>query len=217
MKFPDDYIVRFFFKEGLHKQHGDLLEVGCEDGNNLMLFFQYGYNVTGIDISKENLDNAAHNLSTVKSEYGLKNLYTLLNKDMREFFSYQEGSFDIVAFPNCLCYISYEEVNTLLDAMRKQRILKEGGLLFIRLRNTDDYRFNKGENIATQTIRLTIEETGEKGAVNSFFTPVQLLETVKNHFSVKDVNCFETRFENRQSDTTIINSDIVFWCKVAYK
>lgn len=37
LRFPDDYIVKMFFKEGLQHHPGKVLELGCGNGNNLIL------------------------------------------------------------------------------------------------------------------------------------------------------------------------------------
>ena len=42
LRFPDDYIVKMFFKEGLHRAPGRVLELGCGSGNNLSLFSAFG-------------------------------------------------------------------------------------------------------------------------------------------------------------------------------
>lgn len=38
LKFPDEYVIKFFFKEGLHKNSAKVLELGCANGNNARLF-----------------------------------------------------------------------------------------------------------------------------------------------------------------------------------
>lgn len=63
MRFPDEYIVRMFFKEGLQHSPGRVLELGCGSGNNLMLFHEFGWQVVGVDISTASLSDAVHNLS----------------------------------------------------------------------------------------------------------------------------------------------------------
>ena len=35
LKFPDEYIIKFFFNEKLEKKRGKVLELGCGNGNNL--------------------------------------------------------------------------------------------------------------------------------------------------------------------------------------
>ena len=43
LKYPDEYFIKFFFKNELHKkQNLKYLEFGCGNGSNLMLPFQYG-------------------------------------------------------------------------------------------------------------------------------------------------------------------------------
>jgi hypothetical protein len=42
LKFPDEYVTRFYFKKGLQSLAGTALELGCGNGNNLALFYVSG-------------------------------------------------------------------------------------------------------------------------------------------------------------------------------
>ena len=62
LRFPDEYVVKMFFKEGLHKAPGIVLEMGCGNGNNLLLFAAFGWSVTGVDYDAAALEDAKFNL-----------------------------------------------------------------------------------------------------------------------------------------------------------
>ena len=55
LKFPEEFLTRFFFKEKLFKHKGHVLELGCGNGNNLTLFNQFGWRTTGVDINNRNI------------------------------------------------------------------------------------------------------------------------------------------------------------------
>jgi SAM-dependent methyltransferase len=61
LKYPDEFVIKFFFKENLHKIKGDVLELGCANGNNLIMFYQYGWNTVGIDLNQDSLSNGEYN------------------------------------------------------------------------------------------------------------------------------------------------------------
>ena len=85
LKYPDIYITRFFFKEILHKSPGKVLELGCGNGNNLMLFVEYNWNVTGIDNNNKAINNANYNFGLLKKKNSKLNKYRFLKKDMNQF------------------------------------------------------------------------------------------------------------------------------------
>ena len=71
LRFPDEYVIKFFFKSGLHASPGRVVEFGCGNGNNLSLFRAYGWDVTGLAYqrpphrSRKPLKNARQTIRTV--------------------------------------------------------------------------------------------------------------------------------------------------------
>ena len=50
-KYPDEYFIKFFFSNKLDEITDlNVLELGCGNGNNLMLPYSFGASITGIDI-----------------------------------------------------------------------------------------------------------------------------------------------------------------------
>jgi hypothetical protein len=47
LRFPDIYVVRMFFKERLQRELGRVLELGCGNGINLLLFAEFDWDVMG--------------------------------------------------------------------------------------------------------------------------------------------------------------------------
>ena len=58
-------------EEKLNQKYGSVLEFGCANGNNLSLFYQFGWNVLGVDLSKDAIDNANNNFEKLKKEKNL--------------------------------------------------------------------------------------------------------------------------------------------------
>ena len=85
LKFPDEYLTRFFFKEKLYKKKNNVLELGCGNGNSLNLFYQYGWDTIGIDIDPINIKRAKNNFRILKKKFSFKNKYFFLKDDMLNF------------------------------------------------------------------------------------------------------------------------------------
>lgn len=215
LKFPVEYITRFFFKEALHQLQGRVLELGCGNGNNLMLFYQYGWEVTGIDCSINLIEQANHNFLMIEKEYGLANFRNLHVDDMLKFVECYSGApFDVLLLPHSIYYLHYAEILRLLQLLRDRQILTPAALLFLTVRTLDDYRFGRGEAIGPNSYRLDIEETGEKGCVNTFFAEWEIVELLKNNFQFEYLHVSKQTYGNYQSNHLVTNSDITLWGKL---
>lgn len=216
LKYPDEYMIKFFFKEMLLDNPSNVLELGCGNGNNLMLFYNYGWNVTGVDIDKKSIDNAINNFDKIKYENkNLKN-FNLFYDDMGLFLENNSLSkFDVILIPSSIYYLDYNNIIKVFKLIKEKKILSKNALFFIRFRNIDDYRFGKGKKIGDNSFVLDIDETGEKGCINTFFSKDNMIEILEEHF------CFEYKYvlrcfhENLQNNHITSNSDYIIWGKIA--
>lgn len=212
LKYPDEYITRFFFKEGFPGKKGNALELGCGNASNLMLFFQYGYDAAGVDISGERINYANENFSGIKKEYGLTNKYSFVEKDMLEYLrSAGPVKYDVVLLPSSVYYMKRGSIEQLLELLSGRGWLKAGGWLYIRVRTPDDFRYGKGELIEPDTYKLDTDVTGEKGCLVTFLTGQELEKTLKRHFKFKTRRLLRLNFDNIQNNHVIANSDVIFW------
>ena len=122
MRFPDEYIVKMFFKEGLQHSPGRVLELGCGSGNNLMLFHEFGWQVIGVDISRDALSDAVHNLA------GGPDTVTMLHADLAQGMPALIGEFDAIILPSINYYVPRASFRKLLADC--SRLLKQGGCFF---------------------------------------------------------------------------------------
>jgi len=79
LKFPDEFFIRFFFKNKLNTKKLKYIEFGCGNGNNLLLPYEYGNEIIGIDYNKDAIEMAKYNFSLLKGKY------KFYNADMRNF------------------------------------------------------------------------------------------------------------------------------------
>lgn len=201
LKFPDEFVVRHFFKQGLANQTGRVLELGCGTGNNLALYAQYGWTVTGVDYDPSALEDARWNLGDEP---------VLIQADLSDGLPGLHGRFDALIIPNLLCYLTLEQARTVLIGLKP--LLAPGCHVFIRTRLIDDYRYSRGEMIEADGFRLDTPETGEAGLFNLFYTPAGLVGLLDQTLGLVERQELAVRFDNIQSGHRVPgNSDLVVW------
>jgi SAM-dependent methyltransferase len=209
LRYPDEYVIRMFFKEGLAKKPGRILELGCGSANNLMLFGSHGWDVTGIDVDANILADARHNLTST----GIAG--ALLEHDLGLGLPKLQGSYEALLVPSVLYYIERDRAK---ECMRQaSRLLSPNAIIYLRMRLPDDHRVGRGREVGVRSWRLDCDYTGERGALNVFGDEYELVEMLKQTFSV-DVSALtrlRVSFENPQNGVVVRNSDIVIWGRVA--
>ena len=204
MRFPDEYIVRMFFKEGLERAHGTVLELGCGSGNNLLLFYEFGWQVVGIDISAHSLADARHNLSSGQGAV------TLLQADLAQAMPSLSGIFDVIILPSFNYYVPRVKFLQLLADCN--RLLKAGGLFYLRFRTLQDWRFGRGQEVERNGFVLECTETGEAGLLNVFYSATEMLGLVAAHVgTLQRSQVLKVHYENVQNGMTVVNDEIVVW------
>jgi len=121
LKYPDDYVIKAFFKEKLNQKYGSVLEFGCANGNNLSLFYQFGWNVLGVDLSKDAIDNANNNFEKLKKEKKSLNNFNFIKKDMLQWLENVENEqFDAIIFPNIIEYLTEKEIEIVFKIIAQK-------------------------------------------------------------------------------------------------
>jgi SAM-dependent methyltransferase len=204
MRFPDDYVIRMFFKEGLQGAPGRVLELGCGSGNNLLLFQEFDWQVVGVDISAELLARAAHNLSNGP------HVATLLQADLAYGMPEVSGEFDAVILPSFNYYVPRASFLNLLSECN--RLLVPGGMFFIRSRTRQDWRYGRGREVERDGFVLECSETGEQGLLNVFYDADDLSAMVETALGpLRQRRILRMRYENIQNEVVITNDEVVIW------
>jgi len=209
LKYPEEYLIRFFFKNGLQNAPGRVLEAGCGNGCNLSLFREYGWETLGIDINYDSLADAETNFGTMD---GGLNGYRFLQHDLnRGLPEGLQGPFDAVLFPSSLYYIRRQSMAQVLCDARQ--LVRPGALFYLRMRTLRDFRYGRGEPTELNGFRLTIDSTGERGAINVFYHDYELVDMLRDHFGADPVlmTILHSDVENIQNDVVVSNSDVVLW------
>lgn len=202
LRFPDDYVVKMFFKEGLQNAAGRVLELGCGSGNNLLLFAAYGWQVTGVDISSDSLADARHNLGEAA---------VLLEHDLSVGFpALEPGSFHAVLLPSINYYVPRASFVRILQHCR--HVIRCGGMFYIRSRLPEDWRWGRGREEELGGFRLNCRETGELGLLNVFYAADDLMALIQEHLGVLDgVQQLRSVCDNPQGGVVVRNADHVIW------
>lgn len=205
LKFPDEFVVRHFFKRGLADRPGRVLELGCGTGNNLGLYQAYGWRVTGLDYDQAALADARWNLGDGAE---------LIQADLAQGAPNLDGPFDALIVPNLICYLKAAEARAVLGGFRPA--LAARCEVFVRTRLVDDYRYGRGTEEEPDGYRLATPETGEAGLFNRFYTPAGLVELLKDTLKLAERTELAARFDNIQAGRRVPgNSDLVVWGRCA--
>ena len=206
LRFPDDYVIKMFFKEGLHRACGRVLELGCGSGNNLMLFSAFGWDVTGVDVSRSALADARHNLEGAG---------TLIECNLETDFPALEAAvFDAILLPSVNYYVPRDAFVRLLEECR--RLIRPGGMFYIRSRLPQDWRWGRGKEEGPGAFRLECHETGELGLLNVFYSADELAAMIQEHLGdLQQPQTLRVSCDNPQGGIVVRNEDIVIWGRAA--
>jgi len=218
LKYPDEFITKFFFKKGLNTKPGKVLELGCGNGNNLMLFHGYGWDIVGVDIDQKLLQDASYNIKLMNPEGGGSEF---IHKDLSEGIDdvlnsnyIKPNSFSAVILPSVLYYIPRKSAEKVLREVSKYTI--PGAFIYLRNRTLRDYRYRRGEEVERNGYRLTLEETGESGLLNIFYNEWEIIEMLVENLKLdaETAEILTVEFQSPQRGVRVLNSDIVVWGKV---
>ncbi|GIW63517.1 MAG: hypothetical protein KatS3mg091_319 [Patescibacteria group bacterium] len=139
-----------------------LLDLGCGDGRDSIYFANKGLKVTAVDFSKSGIEK----LKTRQNR--IKNRINCILKDIRN-INFPENSFVVIYAHLSLHYFDDKTTSKIFDNLYK--VLKKGGLIFVKCKSTDDALFGKGKKVG--------ENMYKKGHVQHFFTKEYMTEKLK--------------------------------------
>jgi hypothetical protein len=205
LKYPDEMVTRFFFKNGLQQRSGRVLELGCGNANNLTLFAAYGWDVAGLDISPALLGQGSRNFQRL----GLS-VPRLVAADLNDPIP-ELGAVDVLLLPSSLYYVRVDRARQIMAEIAQT--LAPGALIFCRFRTHDDYRYGCGEDLGENCFRLTISETSELGCTIAFYSLEAMLTLLAPcDLDPASLQVMKLAFDNLgKEDQMIHNDEIVLW------
>jgi hypothetical protein len=208
LKFPDEYLTRFFFKNKLFKKKGNVTEFGCGNGNNLTLFFDYNYKVVGIDNNKNHIKEAIQNFKKKKKI----NNFKFFKDDMFNYIDkIRKINSNIIIFCNSIYYLDYIKIEKIIDNLKKKTNKKT--LFFFRIRLDSDDRKKFSKKIAKNTYRIQSNITNEKKSLITFFKEKDFIKLIQKKFRAKKIYKFKSVNENLLRNKIISNKDLIVWFK----
>ena len=104
---------------------------GCGAGRNLIYFFRSGYNVSGVDQSKESIAQIQSLAARLAPHLSADNFRV----EPVEKMSFAEETFDVV-ISSAVLHFARDEAHWLAMVNEMWRVLKPGGIFFARLAST---------------------------------------------------------------------------------
>jgi SAM-dependent methyltransferase len=209
LKYPEEYLIRFFFKYGLQNTPGRVLELGCANGCNLRLFREYDWETVGVDFNRDSLCDGEANFAAM---VGTQSAYRFRQHDLTGGLPPDlEGLFDCVLFPSSLYYIPRASMVQVLSDSRRH--VRPGAAFYLRMRTLSDFRFGRGEPVEANGFRLTTEVTGEHGVINVFYNEYELIDMLREHLRADPAHMkvLHVDYQNVQNAIIVSNSDVVIW------
>jgi len=179
-------IVKLFKRKGVKK----ILDLGCGSGRHIIYLAKYNFKVYGIDIAPKGVKLTRSWLKKEKLKAGLKigNIYKKL--------SYPNNFFDAVVSTST---IHHEKIKNIRRVIKEiERVLKQGGLIFITVRKRKFKKFWPKftiiEKYGKQKTRYKVIgprtyiciEGGEKGLTHYLFNKELIRKEFKN-FKIHDI------------------------------
>ena len=137
---------------------GRILDAGCGIGRYAVFFAEQGFDVYGMDISKEAIEIADAWLA----KKGLK-------ADLRvgdvEKLPFDDEFFGVVISDGVLDHIPFSNAKKAIKEI--ERVLAPNGYIYITLRSTEDSEFGRGEKVDHNT--FVLQEGYEKWIIQKYF------------------------------------------------
>jgi SAM-dependent methyltransferase len=120
----------------------DILEMGCGQGRDTLLFLEKGFRVTALDYS----GNCLCQVSAAAGSAGLDGGLRTMQNDLRLGLPFKDASFDVV-YSHMLFTMQLTERELELAFKEVLRVLRPGGLNIYSVRNDHDPHFGKGKHM----------------------------------------------------------------------
>ncbi|WP_236633128.1 class I SAM-dependent methyltransferase [Campylobacter armoricus] len=213
-KYPDMELVRWFFKNKLDSlKNAKVLEFASHNGNNLSLFANYDYECIGVELSKQNHENAIYNFNNIMHYKKAR----FFNENMLDFAKNHKGiNADVFLIPNVINYISKDDFKNLLKNSRLNNLYGGGyAHFFLRARSIKDHRYGLGKRLENGSFILEYDEfSGEKDCLCTAYQEHELVEILKEYLDLYDFEVITSENINIKNKVYIKDSDIITYGKI---
>lgn len=159
-----------------------LLDVGCGNGQDSLYLAKAGFQVTATDFSESGIEilserAAAHALPIDARLH-----------DTAQKFPFESGYFDVVYAHLALHY--FDDSMTRKVFCEMHRLLRKGGVLFVKCKSVDDSLYGKGENVGPDMYR--------SGHTRHFFS-AEYLTSVLAEFEIVSLRKSASSYHGKRS------------------
>ncbi|EGK8095005.1 class I SAM-dependent methyltransferase [Campylobacter lari] len=210
-------LVRWFFKNKLDNlKNAKVLEFASHNGNNLSLFANYNYECIGVELNKQNYENANYNFKKIYKY----NKFKFFNENMLDFAkNHQNINADVLLIPNVINYISKDEFKILLQDTKQNNLYQTNKLgyahFFLRARSIKDHRYGLGKKLKNGSFVLNYDEfSGEKNCLCTAYQEYELVEILKEYLDLYDFEVITSENINIKNKIYIKDSDIIIYGKI---
>jgi len=161
---------------------GKILDTGCGNGRHVLFFAEQGFDVYGLDISKEAVEIARGwlNSRSLKAHLEIGSITRL---------PFEDNFFDVVVSCEVLDHVKFAEAKEAMQEIR--RVSTQGAYFYVTLRSTRDSECGRGQEVEKNT--FVLQEGYEKGFMQHFFELEEIKELLEG-FKIFDIECHEQLF-----------------------
>lgn len=170
-----------------------ILDLGCGEGKDSIFFAKNGYEVFSLDCSERAIKSFEENIA----KNNVQKLVHSIVYDISKPLKFDDKTFDIVFAHLSLHYFDDKTTTKIFNEI--QRVLKIGGLLFVRVKSTEDPLYGKGKKIDYDMF--------EFGHIRHFFSKEYLIRKSKG-FKILSIK--QTK-EKSDYSVKSISKESVFW------
>lgn len=176
LKYPNETVVRFVKTQFHIPSKTHILDLGCGSGRHIFFLSNEGYQVSGIDFSKPCVDY-------VNSMLDKMNIDGRVQEGSVTSLPYPDNSFDGIICHGVLLYLCQSDIVRSIQEIH--RTLKAGGKALVVVRQIQDLRYGKGNEIEPNTFRMTDNGTNEEGMLMHFFSIEEVHDLFVNFSEVR--------------------------------
>jgi cyclopropane fatty-acyl-phospholipid synthase-like methyltransferase len=169
-KYPAESIVQFVFRNFKRDGSSKVLDLGCGAGRHVYFMANENIDTYGVDVSR---DGVAYTHELLEKN----GLHASLKVGSVDDIPYENEYFDGVICYGVLYYCKIEQIKKAVKEIH--RVLKTGGLLYLVVRDINDYRYGQGKEIENNTFLISEDDDkksafSENGMMMHFFTEAEI-------------------------------------------
>lgn len=197
LKWPDENVVKFLYKNKEKVMEGKILDFGCGSGRNTRVMADMGLDIIAMDYNKECLDLTAKKIP----QYD-KILY-ICNDETK--IPLEDQSINTIIADGALFYLSRKKEMELLSEL--SRVLKREGIFFADYRSKEDWLYGRGEEIEKDFYKLNC--CGSLNGITYAFRDIDEIKEMYKSIGMKIVN-YE-KIDHWSDNCKRKNSHYIIW------